>query len=625
MDIKQLFERILPGQELKEFQDLEGWRVYYIGVMLFIALILLPIGLIFSIPTYILQEKYGLIAVESGFIILIIITLRLRYSASSIKIFFALLYGLMLALIITLGPLYGRPGWLVLCVVSAAFLFGVRAAIITAAINAALLMLLYWQVGPHLLAWAPVYQEPFTTWTMFTMSISLISLFASLPVGLLLNQMNRLLFHERDLRTQLEQERETLQAINEALRTEISERRKIEEEKDRLQGELDQAQKMEAIGTMAGGIAHDFNNILSAIIGYSELALSDPATDDNSRRKVAEILKAGERAKALVNQILAFSRKAEISMAPLKLSESISDALKMMRSLIPAHIKVEENYMDSGLILSSPTYIHQIIMNLCNNAVHAMDNDCGVLDVRLTREHINEQGAARELHLPSGSYLKMTISDNGYGMTPEVSARVFEPYFTTKEPGRGTGLGLSVVHGIVKSHGGIITCRSAPATGTSFDVYFPEIEDRRKPEDVREEDVMPTGTETILYVDDEQALCEIACEMLESLGYQVVGKTSSREAYDCFAANPERFDVVITDMSMPQLTGDKLAYKILELRPDMPIIMCTGYSEHISRADAARLGIREFLMKPYEMGQLAYAVRRMIDNKCFAAVKDSVQ
>jgi CheY-like chemotaxis protein len=312
-------------------------------------------------------------------------------------------------------------------------------------------------------------------------------------------------------------------------------------------------------------------------------------------------------------------------VAPLKLSESVSEALKMMRSLIPANIKVEEYYADSGLILSSSTYIHQIIMNLLNNAVHAMDKDGGVLEVRLTREYMDEQRAARELQLPSGPYLKMTICDSGHGMTPEVSARVFEPYFTTKEAGRGTGLGLSVVHGIVKSHGGAIVCRSAQGTGTSFDVYFPEVEDRRKPEDAREEDVMPTGTETILYVDDEQALGEIAGEMLESLGYQVIVKTSSMEAYHFFAAAPERVDAVITDMSMPQLTGDKLAHKMLELRPDLPIIICTGYSEHISRAEAARLGIREFLMKPFEMVQLAYAVRRTIDGKCLAAIQDSGQ
>lgn len=238
----------------------------------------------------------------------------------------------------------------------------------------------------------------------------------------------------------------------------------------------------------------------------------------------------------------------------------------------------EQNYADSGLMLSSSTYVHQIILNLCNNAIHAMDKDGGVLEVRLTREYIDEPQTASQLHLPAGLYLKMTISDTGHGMTPEVAARAFEPYFTTKEPGRGTGLGLSVVHGIVQSHGGAITCRSIPGIGTSFAM-----------------------------------LVEVAQEMLESLGYQVVAKTSSMEAFDLFTDDPQRFNVVITDMTMPQLTGDKLARKMLAVRPDTPIIMCTGYSEHISSEDALRLGIREFLMKPYDMPQLAHAIRRVID------------
>jgi CheY-like chemotaxis protein len=228
------------------------------------------------------------------------------------------------------------------------------------------------------------------------------------------------------------------------------------------------------------------------------------------------------------------------------------------------------------------------------------------------------------VNLPAGSYLKMTISDNGQGMKPEITARIFEPYFTTRETGHGTGLGLSVVHGIVKSHGGAITCDSKPGRGTSFDIYFPEIEDRRKPEVSRLEEAMPTGTETILYVDDEPTLCEIAGEMLEDLGYQVVSKTSSTEAHDLFVANPQRFAAVITDMSMPQLAGDRLVQKILVLRPDMPIIMCTGYSEHMSSEDAAKLGIREFLMKPYDMSQLAHALRRAIDGKGPSVIRESV-
>jgi len=614
MDFKNLLERVLPRKELEAFQDLDGWRVYYIRVMLFVALVILPVGLIFSLPAYISEERYGLIALEATVVAFIAAVLWMRAQVPFVKLFFALLYGLMLTFIITLGPLYARPGWLVTSVVSAAFLFGVRAAVATTVINVVLLAGFYWQLGPHLAAWAPVYRDPFSVWLMFIVSISLLSLFAGLPVGLLLNRMNRLLLHERDLHLRLVKEGEALQSFNRALRDEIAFRQKAEEEKNRLQRELDQSQKMEAVGTLAGGIAHDFNNILSAIIGYAQLAASDQAVSEKTRQKILEILNAGERAKALVNQILAFSRKAEIHVAPLPLAESVSDALKMMRSLIPANIKVVHNYADPGVILSSPTYIHQVIMNLCNNAIQAMGERGGVLEVRITRELVREAQAMLP-ELPCGLYLKMTVSDTGCGMEPDVAARAFEPYFTTRETGQGTGLGLSVVHGIVKSHGGAIVCDSLPGRGTSFDIYFPEIAESSEADDCGQEAPLPTGTETILYVDDEPMLCEIAGEMLGSLGYQVVGRTSSTEAYDLFATDPERYAAVITDMSMPQLTGDKLARKILALRPETPVIMCTGYSEHVSREDSIRLGIREFLMKPYEMTHLAHVLRRAIDDK----------
>lgn len=524
----------------------------------------------------------------------------------------------MLMLIIMLGPLYARPGWLVMCTVSASFLFGVRAAVITTAINAALLTLMYWLVGPHLPSWIPVYRDPVATWIMFVANISLVSLFASLPVGLLLNQMNRLLIQERDLSRQLTLESRNLQSANRKLQNEISERRKAEDEKRRLQSDLNHAQKMEAVGELAGGIAHDFNNILSAITGYSQLALNDKAVPEKTKQRITQVICAGDRAKELINQILVFSRKTEVLRAPLNLGESVSDALKMMHSLIPANIKVTQTYDASGLILSSSLYVHQIIMNLCSNAIHAIGKEGGVLDVRLTREYLDEPSTPDEMYLQAGPYLKMTVSDTGHGMTPAITARIFEPYFTTKDPGHGTGMGLSVVYGIVKGHGGLISCRSTPGTGSSFDVYFPEIEDRRNPERSREEEAIPIGTETILYIDDEPALCEIAAEMLERLGYQVVGKTSSVEACDLFVAEPQRFHVVITDLNMPNLSGEMLARKILALRSDIPIIMCSGYCEQTSRDDACKLGVREFLMKPYNMSQLAHAVRRAIDGKRLA-------
>ena len=391
----------------------------------------------------------------------------------------------------------------------------------------------------------------------------------------------------------------------------ITERKRAEEEKKRLEAQLAQAQKLESIGTLAGGIAHDFNNILAAIIGYTELALDHESDPMDARSELKEVLKAGNRARDLVRQILAFSRQTETKHSPLALQTVIKETIKMMRSVIPTTIEIRQNLIDSGIVMSNPTQIHQIMMNLCTNAVHAMDKTGGVLDVSLKRVVLNGDDAIHDLR--PGPYLRLSVSDNGHGIIPEVTARIFDPFFTTKEVGQGTGLGLSVVHGIVKSHGGGIRCKSKPGEGTIFDVYLPEIDAGEETLRPHKKEPLAKGTERILFVDDEPALIDLTKKMLENLGYIVTTRASSIEALELFRNNPDKFDLVITDMTMPAMTGDQLAQKIMDIRHDIPIILCTGYSEHITEERAKRIGIREFVMKPLVVRQLAITIRNTLD------------
>ncbi len=393
----------------------------------------------------------------------------------------------------------------------------------------------------------------------------------------------------------------------------ITGRKRSEDEKKRLEDQLGQAQKMESIGTLAGGIAHDFNNILSAIIGYAELAINDVSDPAKAKREIKEVLKAGDRAKDLVRQILTFSRKTDATYSPTILNTIITDSIKMMRSVLPSTIEIRQSLINKGLVMADPTQIHQVMMNLCTNAAHAMDKSGGVLEIRLEKVNVEGDALTLKLNRPPGPYLRLLVSDTGQGMTPDVMARIFDPYFTTKEIGRGTGLGLAVVHGIVHGHGGAITCKSSPGIGTTFEIFLPEILPEEETEKHHEEKPVPRGSERILFVDDEPSLVTLAEMILSKLGYSVVTKTDSIEALDLFKGDPYSFDLVITDMTMPGMTGDRLAQNLMETRKDIPIILCTGYSEHISEERAKKTGIQAFIMKPFEMRVLAETIRKVLD------------
>ncbi|MBT3368546.1 MAG: PAS domain S-box protein, partial [Nitrospina sp.] len=385
----------------------------------------------------------------------------------------------------------------------------------------------------------------------------------------------------------------------------ITERKKMEEEKERLQSQLQQSQKMEAVGTLAGGIAHDFNNILAIILGNAELAADDVPDADPVSESLKEIRKASIRAKDMVRQLLAFSRKSDEKSKPLDMAPILEESMKMLRSAIPTSVEFEQHI--SGVpcnVLGDIAQINQIVMNLVTNAADAMSEEGGILEVALEKIILQEEKACFDWVLSPGPYVRIRMRDTGEGIEPEIMDRIFDPYYTTKEVGKGTGMGLSVIHGIVKRHGGGILVESELGKGTVFEIYFPAFE-KTVEEEKEPEGENRGGSERILYVDDEESLLNLNRQRLERLGYQVKSTTKPVDALEWFKADPDQFDVVITDMTMPRMTGDRLTKEILTIRPHMPVIICTGYSERMSEKKAKALGVRKYLEKPIDVRNLA--------------------
>jgi PAS domain S-box-containing protein len=385
-----------------------------------------------------------------------------------------------------------------------------------------------------------------------------------------------------------------------------------------LEERLQQAQKMEAVGTLAGGIAHDFNNILSVILGYSELAKDDALPGSDIAQDLEQVIIAGNRAKELVKQILAFSRQAKVERIPLQLQSLIKEALKMLRSSIPTTIEIKDE-IDSrcGPVLVDPTQVHQILMNLCTNANHAMEKSGGVLTIELNPALVGPAHHPSAANLKPGKYTELVVSDTGSGIAPEVMPKIFNPYFTTKNVGKGTGMGLAITHGIVAGYGGAITVASEVGQGSAFHVYLPVVEPQAMEDGQggQNAEVLPMGQEHILFVDDEELLAQMGHDMLSRLGYRVTACGSSLEALATFQRSPGDFDLVITDQTMPDMTGLDLARRMLQIRPDIPIILCTGYSNLVDEKKAKSVGIREFVLKPLTKGMVATLIRQALGDK----------
>jgi PAS domain S-box-containing protein len=393
----------------------------------------------------------------------------------------------------------------------------------------------------------------------------------------------------------------------------ITDEKLLSLEKVDLERRLQQAQKMEAIGTLAGGIAHDFNNILGAVLGYTELAQDAVEKGSVVAADLDKVIESGNRAKDLVKQILAFSRQGDVERVALQPVLVVKEVLKMLRPSLPSTIEIRQNMSsDTGLIYADPTQIHQIVMNLCTNAFQAMEVLGGKLEVSVGEVMLGSADLVHEPDVVPGEFVQISVADSGPGIDVLLQEKIFDPYFTTKETGKGTGMGLSIVHGIVKSYGGVITLESGQGEGTVFHVYFPVVEQDELPVKI-EENGASAGSERILFVDDEPLLAEMGRDMLERLGYHVTMHTSSLDALETFQNQPNEFDLVITDQTMPGMTGVDLARRLMQIRLDIPVILCTGYSAIITEKQAKSMGIAEFAFKPVSQKALVSLIRKVLD------------
>ncbi len=397
-----------------------------------------------------------------------------------------------------------------------------------------------------------------------------------------------------------------------SLGRDITKEKFVLEEKAKLEKQQRHSQKMEAIGTLAGGIAHDFNNILGIIMGFTELSLDDTGKDSQVHQNLKQIYSAATRAKDLVQQILTFSRQIDDKKTPLRISAVIKDVLKLLRSTLPTTIEIRQKITENDrMVLTDEVQIQQVVMNLCINAQQAMGPEGGILEILLENVFLDED-YIKGKDLKPGLYVKLSVIDTGHGISPENIKRIFDPYFTTKQPGDGSGLGLSVVHGIVKKHSGDISVYSEPGRGTAVHIFLPVMGADETPY-TKEVNPLSNGNEYILFIDDEPALVEIGARILENLGYHVETSSRSSDVLNAFKQSPGKYNLVITDLAMPVLTGLQLAEEMRRIRSDIPIILCTGFSDSINEDNFKDHGINAYIMKPMVKKEIARIVRTVLD------------
>ncbi len=407
---------------------------------------------------------------------------------------------------------------------------------------------------------------------------------------------------------------------NWSLGLDLTDRKQAEGKRIKLESRLRQSQKMEAIGTMAGGIAHDFNNLLAIIGGNLDLLQFKQQAEKPIDENLDHIREATSRAKNLVAQILAFSRQEHKDLVPVNLSTLVGESFKFLRPMIPTTVEVVTVVPEDNIFINADTtQLQQVLINLCTNALHAM-NEKGLLRISLEEGELTSKEALLTVEPLASRYAKLSVADTGKGMNKKTLDQIFDPFFTTKEVGSGTGMGLSMVHGIIIQHGGFIHVDSTLGQGSTFTLYFPVTSDVEPTEEQDVETNLPTGTEYILFVDDEQYVADVCGSMLGHLGYKVSIITNSVEALDLFKAHPDEFDLVITDQTMPKMSGVELAKELLKVKPDLPIILCSGYSAQVTDDDALEIGIRAFCMKPLGMKQLATVTRETLDTSKYSSI-----
>ena len=393
----------------------------------------------------------------------------------------------------------------------------------------------------------------------------------------------------------------------------ITDRKRAETEKAKLEAQLRQSQKMEALGTLAGGVAHEFNNILAGVVGFAELALMGLPVDSKVRADILQILKAGMRGKTLTQQILAYSRPGDSARKPVDVEDVLNELAENIRATVPANVQVSERRdLSAAIVMADPAQLHQALENLCRNGIQALGENGGTLQILCANETYSERDLLRNPLPDSDNYVRISIVDDGHGMSSDVLDRIFEPFFTTKGPGEGTGLGLAVVHGIVTNHGGTITVQSRPGKGSEFQVRIPLHEGKKAAVHDLNPKPLPEGSGSILFVDDQETICSFMGRTLEKMGFEAVLRQNPVEALDDFRKNPGRFDLVITDLTMPEMKGTDLCRRLREIRPDLRIIMATGYGDSLDREMVRELGIQEVLSKPYTVGDLSAVLKRVL-------------
>jgi len=590
---RDLEVRFIPP-EAWESDLLTLWREKIAFSLFFFAAVLGPFALIPSLILSFNEGLWGVFIMDSTAYLVVLLVLFSKKCSLKHKTWltFLIFYSLGTGLLFILGFYGGGYIWLFGASLIVGAMIGLKAAGIALAINFFSLVSIGIYIAAGSPQWAMGTENAIEKWMVMTANFMVLDTLITLLVAVMLNSLKIALTKEQ--KTAIE------------LRNNIVERKKWEIK-------LQQSQRMESIGTLAAGIAHDFNNILSPILGHTEMLLMDVPENKLSQDSLNQIHIAALRAKSLIKQILEFSRQENYERMPMKIQPIIKEALRLIRSTIPTTIEIKQDINPHcGIIKADPTQIHQIIMNLTTNSFHAMEETGGKMQVSLNQIEFGTQDIINPNMAPGG-YVCLTIADTGVGMEKQIIDKIFDPFFTTKEKGRGTGMGLSVVHGIVTAMGGVIHVYSEPGKGTQFQVYLPTEKNPVEEQNTGIEEAIQGGVEHILLVDDEENIITMEKRMLERLGYHVTSHTSSLDALDAFRSNPDKFDLVITDMTMPNMPGDKLSIELLKIRHDIPILICTGFSEVMPEEKTASLGIKGFLFKPISMKELARKIRKMLD------------
>ena len=595
----------------------DGIRYWQDRLLFTILLVGSVIGLIVVVPSILLsiKEELWIIAVADvviySWVVILFVKKSLAFEVRAVTTTL-ISYLLGMILLLTIGPFGAGPVWLFVFPVFAGLLLGIRLALIALSVNAVTMVILGLLISSGFMHWDYAVINATERWIVISLNFMLMNSMVAISISIISRELQNLLEQKRSMLISMEENHNKLLESSHQLEIEMRDRELAEEDRTKLEDQLRQVQKMEAIGTLAGGIAHDFNNILTPLIGYSELILSSIERGTQTENHIREVLKASNRAKDLVQQILAFSRRKKQELKPVMINLVAREVIKLVRSSIPTTIEISQNLVSDSLILGDPTQIHQVLMNLFTNAAHAMEDSGGTLSVDLNDIKLDESFTSNYPDLEPGEYIKLVVSDTGIGIPPQIMQSIFDPYFTTKEPGEGTGLGLPVVLGIIKGYGGEITVESEHGNGSTFIVYLPVVNNAVGIETV-EKEILPTGNENILLIDDERPIVEMCESMLNQLGYTVTSSTSSIDALKLFSEGPDDFDLVITDMTMPVMTGDILAIEIMKIRPDIPVILCTGYSRKISANGISEIGIKAYVEKPFVLKELAKTIRQVFE------------